>query len=63
MTTQKTIKERLLALDTAAVSDALDSLYISGGCWGLSRRSAERKSRGRLLPFNMKLVHRKKIAS
>lgn len=34
MTTQKTIKERLLALDTAAVSDALDSLYISGGAVG-----------------------------
>lgn len=35
MATPKTYKERLLDLDTAAVSDALDSLYIMGGLLGI----------------------------
>jgi hypothetical protein len=35
MTTQHTLQTRLLALDTAAISDALDSLYIAGGLAGI----------------------------
>ncbi|ECJ4667205.1 RraA family protein [Salmonella enterica subsp. diarizonae] len=46
MTTQKTIKERLLALDTAAVSDALDSLYISGGLLGIKQQVSGKKIAG-----------------
>lgn len=46
MTTQKTIKERLLALDTAAVSDALDSLYISGGLLGIKPQVSGKKIAG-----------------
>lgn len=46
MTTSRTVIERLLALDTAAVSDALDSLYIAGGLLGIEPQVSGKKIAG-----------------
>ncbi|WP_227317187.1 RraA family protein [Cedecea davisae] len=44
--TLNNIRQRLLALDTAAVSDALDSIYIAGGIQGIKPQVAGRKIAG-----------------
>lgn len=46
MTTQHTLQTRLLALDTAAISDALDSLYIAGGLAGIKQQAGGKKIAG-----------------
>lgn len=46
MTTQHTLQTRLLALDTAAISDALDSLYIAGGLAGIKPQAGGKKIAG-----------------
>lgn len=63
MTTQKTIKERLLALDTAAVSDALDSLYIAGGLLGIKPQISGRKIAGPAFTVQYEACTPEKIAS
>ncbi|MBE8905463.1 RraA family protein [Enterobacter asburiae] len=46
MTTHPTLQSRLLALDTAAISDALDSLYIAGGLAGIKLQAGGGKLAG-----------------
>ncbi|OSN02903.1 dimethylmenaquinone methyltransferase [Lonsdalea britannica] len=41
-----TLQQRLLALDTASVSDALDSLYIAGGLLGIKPQTVGKKIAG-----------------
>lgn len=46
MTTLRTFQERLLKLDTAAISDALDSLFIAGGLLGIKPQTSGKKIAG-----------------
>lgn len=62
MTTHPTLQSRLLALDTAAISDALDSLYIAGGLAGIKLQAGAESWQGLPGPSSMKPAWRRKTS-
>lgn len=61
MTISKMVKDRLLSMDTAAISDALDSLYISGGLMGIKPQVGGKKIAGPAFTVQYEAFAPKKI--